>query len=155
MASGEVTIRGLTDFTKGAEWCKRRMIKGVGDGRPFTIEADYLEGEKYLIIDDVDQGIDPRASSYENIISTLGQWRERNGDEELRSGVYPTAPFAQLTYQLSSALWKSSQEGATIELASIAALRAFDAGFASAVPSFERYPNAGGRLPNDEVAGSS
>ena len=149
ITSGEMAIGGVTDFTRGAAWSKRRTIEGIGDGRPFVIEADYLEGSKYLVIDGVDQGIDPGASSYESIIATLGCWRESIGDEELRRGLYPNPAFAQLTYQLSSALWKSSREGRTIALDSVDALRAFDAGFASAVTGFARYPKAGETEPRD------
>ena len=141
---GGLEVKGITDFTRGAEWSKRRVIKGIGDGRPFVIEADYLEGAKYLIIDGVDQGVDPGASSYESIIATLGLWREGVGDGELRRGLYPNPAFAQLTYQLSSALWKSSHERRAVALASAAELRAFDAGFAAAVDGLARYP-AGGR----------
>ena len=76
-AIGGVRVEGLTDFKRGAPWAKRRVIRGVGDGRPFEIEASYLEGKKGLRIDGVDQPCDPSASSYESVLATIADWGRR------------------------------------------------------------------------------
>src|ERR1043166_3223375 len=129
---GQVAINGLTDFKRGAEWTKRRTVRGVADGRPFTVEVDYYEGSKYLKIDGQDQGCDPDGSSYEAILSTLEHWRRNVPVATLLRGVYPNPRLAWLAFQLSGILWKSSQEGTPIELTSLDALHKFESGFRAA-----------------------
>ena len=138
---GPASITGRTDFKKGAPFKKQRLIQGRADGRPFTIEVDYLEGHKYLIIDGVDQGCDAAASSYQQVIETFGRWCGEAEQEHLASGLYPHPGFAHLTYQLSSLIWKSSQVQEKLHLASQEALEQFDAGFANAIQDFPRYPS--------------
>jgi hypothetical protein len=129
LSLGSLTVHGLTDFTRGARWRKRRVLRGVGDGRPFVIEADYVEGKKGLKIDGTDQHWDPRASSYEAILSTIARWRASLPAEVLRTGPYPNVHLAWRAFQLSSLLWASSQRRTAIQLADLSALDAFEAGF--------------------------
>ncbi len=68
---GRLTVDGTTNFKRGAAWSKRRILRGRADGQPFIIEADYLEGSKYLRINGVDQRWEATSSSYEAILSTL------------------------------------------------------------------------------------
>lgn len=133
LALAGATIEGRTDFKRGAPWAKRRILRGTADGRPFVIEVDYLEGCKRLTIDGEEQAIDPAADSYAAVIETLGDWRAAASARELMTGLYPNPRFARLTYQLSSALWRSSRERKPIALASLEALQCFDAGFAAAI----------------------
>jgi predicted dehydrogenase len=136
---GATRLRGHTDFKSGAEWTKRRLIWGTADGRPVRIEAEYLEGHKRLVIDGVDQQFDPAADSYKQVLLTANRWKKEIGRRLLMTEVAPSPRFAQLTYQLSSVLWRSARDGTTIRLASMRELDEFDAGFREAIPRFPRY----------------
>lgn len=135
----QLSVAGRTDFKRGAPWTKRRVVRGVGDGEPFTIEAEFQEGRKQLVINGVDQRIDPAANSSVEVIQTFGRWRRDVPYEELMHGLYPNPRFAHATYQLSSALWRSSHDRRPLVFDSFAALQRFDAGFAAAVPGLARY----------------
>ena len=124
-----VTVDGHTNFKAGAAWSKRRVIEGSAAGGPFSIEADYLEGAKYLAFDGVDQGFDPDTDSYVETIRTLAAWHRHAEPRQLRHGLYPHCRFARLAYQLSSVLWRSSYDRQTIRLASQRDLEQFDAQF--------------------------
>ncbi|MEK6237016.1 MAG: hypothetical protein N2C14_20095 [Planctomycetales bacterium] len=139
---GETQVTGVTDFKANAPWSKRRVVEGVADGKPFTIDVDYLEGKKRLIINGEDQGCDPAADSYSQAISTSVRWFREIDKAELTHGVHPNPEFARLTYQLSGALWRSSQERGSVRLASMAELLGFDSGFAEARANLPRYPSA-------------
>ncbi|MCL4190471.1 MAG: hypothetical protein KJZ87_01905 [Thermoguttaceae bacterium] len=136
---GGATIKGRTDFKRGAPWTKRRVIRGSGDGRAFVIEAEYLEKHKYLAIDGVRQDFDPQADSYAAVIRALAAWCRDVPREELMHGLYPHPTFARWTYQLSSVLWRSSWERRLIALDSAEKLAEFDAGYASVLPKLRRY----------------
>jgi hypothetical protein len=114
-------------------------LRGHGDGRPFVIEANYLEGKKQLQINGVDQGWDATACSYEAILSAWARWRATVAPATLLRGVYPNPRLAWLAFQLSGALWRASHEGRRIELADLAAVHAFDNGFRLARPGLPRY----------------
>ncbi len=140
MALGPTRIQGRTDFTRGAPWAKTRVVRGRGDGRPFELAMDYLEGAKHLRIDGVEQDIDPEGSSYEGVLQTFDRWLAPGADNRLMSSTcYPNPAFARLTYQLSSLLWRSGHEATTLALQDADELLHFDAGFAAAVPAFGRY----------------
>ena len=136
---GKLQIEGRTDFKAGAEFAKRKIIRGRADGRPFTIEANTQEGKKYLRIDGVDQGFPVDDSSYRHGIATIGDWYRNVDHRRLMSGVYPNPSFARLTYQLSCLLWNSCHTGETIRLSSVDELVAFDTGFAETARRFPRY----------------
>jgi predicted dehydrogenase len=127
---GGVRVDGLTDFKRGAPWAKTRVIRGVGDGRPFEIEASYLEGKKALRIDGVDQPCDPLANSYESVLATLADWSRRFDRATLMNGLFPNPGFARLTYQLSAALWRSSRDREPLAFRDAEELESWDAGFA-------------------------
>lgn len=139
LSIGEIRVDGLTDFKAKSPWAKRRVISGIGDGRPFRIEVDYLEDEKRLVVDGEDQQCDPKASSYQQVITTVGRWHQEVPDASLMREVYPNPSFARVTYQLSSALWRSCRDRRELRFASLNDLLAFDAGFASARASFPIY----------------
>ncbi|MCL4178164.1 MAG: hypothetical protein KJ072_10545 [Verrucomicrobia bacterium] len=143
---GRLTVDGITNFKRGAAWSKRRILRGRADGQPFVLEADYLEGSKYLRINGVDQRWEATSSSYEAILSTLDQWRAEVPATTLLHGVYPNPRLAWLAFQLSGALWKSSHEQEPVKVAALAALKAFDSGFRLARPHLPRYA-APGREP--------
>jgi hypothetical protein len=103
------------------------------------MEADYLEGSKYLRINGVDQGWEAASNSYEAILSTLNQWRTGVPPTTLLRGVYPNPRLAWLAFQLSGVLWRSSHEQRQIDLADLAALKEFDSGFRTARPTLPRY----------------
>lgn len=146
-------VEGLTDFTRGAPWRKRRAIRGTVDGQPFVIEADYLEGAKYLRIDGVDQGWDPRSDSYGAILETLAGWRRTVSRSALLTGLYPNPRLAWRTFQLSGLLWRCSHEGRRLELPNLESLDAFDNGYAAARPGFARYPAAAGTNGGNDASG--
>jgi predicted dehydrogenase len=142
MTIGEVRVEGLTDFKSGAPWAKRRVIRGFGDGRPFEVEASYLEGEKSLRIDGEDQAVDPSASSYEGVLATLARWAVEFDRPRLMGGLFPNPGFARLSYQLSSALWRSCRDRSALAFRDAAELESFDAGFAAEVARLPRYATA-------------
>jgi len=148
---GDVQVDGRTDFKAGAPFAKTKTITGRAGGRPFVVEADYLEGAKRLAIDGRDMGFARDASGYEHILRTLAAWRQRVSPERLMRGVYPNPRFARLTYQISSVLWRSCWTGRPIALRSYDELLGFAADFAAAVPQFARYaapaPTAASRPP--------
>ena len=139
LALGPLTVEGVTNFKRGARWTKRRVLRGRGDGRPFVVEADYLEGKKQLRINGLDQGWNATACSYEAILSTWAFWRATVAPATLLRGVYPNPRLAWLAFQLSGALWHASHEGRRIELADLPAVHAFDSGFRAARPGLPRY----------------
>lgn len=136
---GGVAIEGITDFKRGAPWAKTRIIRGLGDGEPFEIDASYLEGSKHLRIDGVEQPCDPTSNSYEHVLATAWRWARDLGRDRLMGGLYPHPGFTRLTYQLSAALWRSCHDRAEIAFDSAEALLAWDARFAAEVPRFRRY----------------
>jgi len=129
LSLGGVQVDGRTDFKAGAEFTKRRVLRGRGDGEPFCIEAEYLEGRKRLVINGLDQSVDPRADSYQSVLQTFTRWRREIGREELMTGLYPNPALARITYQLSSVLWRASRDEAELRFADLDSLLGFDAGF--------------------------
>jgi len=139
LSVGNVQIEGRTDFKAGAEFTKRRVLCGSGDGQPFRIEAEYLEGAKQLMINGTDQRVDPPANSYESVLRTFTRWRRHVERDELMQGSYPNPAFARITYQLSSALWRASRDRSPVHLADLDDLLKFDAGFRETLPILPRY----------------
>ena len=139
---GEAVLRGCTNFRSGAPWEKSRVIRGTGDGRDFTIEADYLEGAKYLRIDGRDQGMDPDGSSYTGVLEAIGEWAAGDSAADLMTGLYPHPDFTRLTYQLSSLVWRSCYEGRCLRVSDAEDLVDFSARFAEAAAGFPRYGSA-------------
>jgi hypothetical protein len=136
---GGVEVHGHTNFKAGAQWTKRRVINGTVDARPFCIEAEYLEGHKRLVINGEDQGCDPAANSYEQVLLSAHAWQKGLARHRLMTGVYPNPSFARMTYQLSSVLWRSSYDGRQIRLRSAEELTDFDARFREEIPRLPRY----------------
>ena len=136
---GRVQIEGRTDFKAGAEFTKRRVLRGSGDGQPFCIEAEYLEGRKRLSINGIEQTVDPRANSYESVLQTFTRWRREFSREELLEGIYPNPAFARITYQLSSALWRASRDRSGLRFANLDELLGFDAGYRESLGTMPRY----------------
>jgi len=139
LSVGNVQIEGRTDFKAGAEFTKRRVLCGRGDGHPFRIEAEYLEGAKQLIVNGTDQGADPRANSYESVLRAFTRWHRHVGRDELMQGIYPNPAFARITYQLSSALWRASLGRSPVHLAGLDDLLNFDASFRETLPMLPKY----------------
>jgi hypothetical protein len=139
LALGRVRIEGRTDFKAGAEFTKRRILRGSGDGQPLCIEADYFEGRKRLSINGIEQTVEPRANSYESVLQTFTLWRGQSSREDLLDGIYPNPAFARITYQLSGALWRASRARAGLRLANLDALLAFDAGYRESLGTSLRY----------------
>jgi hypothetical protein len=127
---GGVPVEGLTDFTRGAPWVKRRVVRGVGDGVAFEIEASYLEGRKRLRIDGSDQPWDPGANSYEAVLATLARWVRVHDRDRLMTGLFPNPGFAHATYRLSAALWRSCRADQEVSFRTADELLSWDPGFA-------------------------
>jgi hypothetical protein len=136
---GQTEVRGLTDFKRHASWSKRREIRGTADGRPFMIVADYLEGQKLLMINGQTCEDVMRTNSYVEVIRSIGRMCQESSVADLMQGIYPNPSFARVTYQLSSVLWHSSWRQQSARLASLDDLLQFDAGFAEAQKQFARY----------------
>ena len=139
MTLGSVKVSGRTDFKRGAPWAKRRTIMGRVDGNPFTIEADYLEGRKSLLINGKRHDDVVDTNSYAEVIKRYDVWCQNVPVHELMQGLYPNPAFARVAYQLSSAMWRSSWKKAAVQLSSLTDLLAFDAGFDDARSGFARY----------------
>jgi predicted dehydrogenase len=139
MRLGETSVIGHTDFKRGAPFRKERIIRGIGDGEPFEILVDYLENAKYLVINAEDQRFPPWGNSYTAVLEGIERMRREVSPEDLMTGVYPNAGFAQYTFQLSSALWRASRDGVELMFSDAGSLLAFDAGFADEMDQFERY----------------
>jgi hypothetical protein len=129
MDIGRVRVTGRTDFKRGAPWSKRRIIRGVADGEPFELDLNFLEGEKELTINGTVHEDVLDTDSYAEVIKTCAVWKRSVPAETLMTGLYPNAAFARATYQLSSMLWRSSQDERTIRLPSYDAVLNFDAAF--------------------------
>ncbi len=139
---GGVKVHLHTNFKTGAEFTKRRLIKGRANGKPFVIEADYLEGNKYLLINGEDQDIDPESDSYVGVIRQLWHWRQNVDKEALMAGVYPNARFAKCTYLLSAMLWDSCRHGETVSVDDLDHFLAYRPSFPAELPDLERYASA-------------
>lgn len=113
---GDIRVEGLTDFKRGAVWEKRRIVRGVGDGRPFTIDVSYLEGKKHFRVDGAAATCDPAADSYGHVLAACARWRSRLNRDEILAGPFPNPRFAYATYRLSSALWESCRRGREVEI---------------------------------------
>ncbi|RUL87858.1 P-loop NTPase family protein [Tautonia sociabilis] len=129
MFLGGVRVEGSTNFKRHAEWAKRRLIRGVGDGEPFEIDVSFLEGKKDFRINGRDQPCDPAASSYQHVLETATRWSRQFDRSQLMGGLFPNPAFTLLTYQLSAALWRSCREREAIAIESADRLRSWDAGF--------------------------
>ncbi len=105
-----VSIQGCTDFKRNAEWAKRRIVRGLGDGKPFELDLSYLEGQKHYRINGADQACDPTGNSYEHVLVNATRWARQFDRDQLMTGLFPNPSFTQITYQLSSALWRSCQD---------------------------------------------
>jgi predicted dehydrogenase len=132
-------VSAITDFKRHAPWSKRRIVRGLADGQPFEIEAEYLEGKQQLVMNGVDQRVDPQANSYIQVLGQYSHWRRNLNYEQLLTGIYPNPRFAQVTYQLSSALWRASYDRRPLQFNSFQSLLGFDSGFAEKIPKMERY----------------
>lgn len=136
---GSLSVEGQTDFKAGADTTKQRILSGMADGKPLQIEVDYQEGQKRLVINGMDRTIDPAANSYDNVLRTMTHWRRSEARQHLMNDVYPNPRFAQITYQLSSVLWRACHDKSTIQLASLDDLLSFDAAFRQTQPNLPRY----------------
>jgi predicted dehydrogenase len=112
---GTTTVGFHTNFKARAPWSKRRVIRGIGDGKPFFIEADYLEGAKYLRINGEDQGFAATLDSYATVIRQIASWRATLSNTTLMSGMYPNAPLAGFAYFLSHFLWECCSRNSPVE----------------------------------------
>jgi predicted dehydrogenase len=142
LSIGSLAVTGRTDFKRGAEWAKRRIIRGRGDARSFVIEADFLERGKRLVIDGAEQLDVVETNSYEEVLKTIGSWRSEVDRDRLLQSAFPHPRFARLAYQLSSALWRSSYERTSLAFRSLDDLVAFDARYATAQATFPTYRDA-------------
>jgi predicted dehydrogenase len=140
MRIGRTSVIGHTDFKRNASWRKERIIRGVGDGQPFEIQVDFLEGAKYLSINQQDQAVKPWSSSYVAVLDGYRRLAEDVPADQLMQAVYPNAAFARYTYQLSSVLWRACREGEEIGISGAEELLRFDARFAEEVPRLGTYP---------------
>ncbi|MCC6490090.1 MAG: hypothetical protein IT364_21570 [Candidatus Hydrogenedentes bacterium] len=117
---GMLTLDGTkaqlsTNFKAGAPWTKRQRIRGVGDGTPFLIEAEFLEGAKYLRINGEALPIPPETDSYQNVIRQLWAWHTEIPANQRAAGLYPNARLARCTFLLSCMLWESCAKRIAVE----------------------------------------
>jgi len=136
---GDLRVIGHTDFKRNAPFRKERIIRGVGDGKPFEIQVDYLEGAKYLMINGEDQSCPPWASSYTAVLNGFRELSSTVPRSSLMAGVFPNPAFAWHTYQLSSLVWRASYDGVEKSVDSATELLSFEGGFAGEVSRFPTY----------------
>jgi hypothetical protein len=104
-----------------------------------VIVADYLEGQKLLMINGQTCEDVMHTNSYVEVIRSIGKMCQESSVADLMREIYPNPSFARVTYQLSSVLWHSSWRQQSARLASLRDLLQFDAGFAEAQKQFARY----------------
>ena len=136
---GRTAIEGCTNFLRGAPWAKRRVLRGVGDGQPFVIDADFLENDKRLLINGLSHPDAANTNSYAEVIKTCGHYGRTVDPTMLRRGLFPHPDFTRLTYQLSSILWRSCHDRRRMELGSTAEVLDFNADFAAISRELPRY----------------
>ncbi len=124
---GNSVVRLLTDFTAKAPRSKRRTVHGVGDGNPFVIEAEYLEGHKFLAIDGKDIGFAQDANVYQAVIRQGWQWYRHPNLAE--ASLYLTPSFAHRSYLLSAMLWDACHLGGPRSVDSLEAFWNYTPGF--------------------------
>ena len=107
LSFGTMTVHIDTNFKRGAPFTKQRRIRGRGDGKPFEIIAEYLEGHKWLRINGVQQPVAEDSNSYACVLKQLWKWRTGNDQEELNCGVFPNARLARDAYFVSALLWNA------------------------------------------------
>lgn len=127
--SGELTfgptaVHLETNFSQGAPFTKRRRILGVGDGNPFEITAEYLEGHKWLCINGQEQAVAENSNSYACVLKQLWEWRGSLGQAELNRGLYPNARLAHDAYLISALLWNACYLGHPVSVSSLEEARA-------------------------------
>lgn len=131
---GGVSVVGDTNFRRGAPWAKRRVIRGTTSGRPFEIEASYLEGDKWLKVNGEPVAFDPGSCSYENVLRTFTRWSRAQDRRTLLTGLFPHPRFTRMTSRLSSALWRASYDRGPLHFPSAEVLEGWDAGYADEHP---------------------
>ena len=124
---GDSKLHLFTDFTTGAPRTKRRTIRGMGDGKPFVIDAEYLEGHKFLVIDGKDIGFAQNANVYQSVIRQGWQWFLHPGVDD--AALHPTPAFAHRTYLLSAMLWDACHLGGPRSANSLGAFMNYRPGF--------------------------
>jgi predicted dehydrogenase len=127
LSFGDSKVRLVTDFTTGAPRTKRRTVRGVGDGKPFIIEAEYLEGHKFLAINGKDIGFAQDANVYQAVIRQGWQWFLHPGLDD--ADLHPTPAFAHMTYLLSAMLWDACHLGGPRRVDSLNSFRSYQPGF--------------------------
>ncbi len=139
MALGKAKAHFYTDFKAGAPFQKTKILEGMADNTPFRIEANYLEGAKYLRINSEDQGFAPDSNTYQAIIRQLWRWRNRLQWETFTHGLYPNMAFARWTYLLSAALWDACHSHQTVLIPGKNALLSYAPSFPAAVRKLPAY----------------
>jgi predicted dehydrogenase len=131
MRLGDLDAHIDTNFKSGAALTKRRVLKGVGDGKPFVIEAEYLEGKKFLRINGKDLEMHSNDSTCGHVIRRGWAWHALLTDQDYTSSTqYPTSLFAWYTYLLSSMLWDSCQDAKPVTIDDKHALLYYNPGYA-------------------------
>jgi len=136
---GPTCVEGHTNFRHGAEWTKRRILRGVADGFPWMIDIEFLEGEKRLSINGQPQDHVAGTNSYAEVIRLGSAWHASLRGCDLMAGLYPNPAFARVTYQLSSLLWWCSWHQRPVTCDSYDALLNFDAGYSGAMVTMPGY----------------
>lgn len=124
---GDTRVHLVTDFTTGAPRTKRRTLRGVGDGAPFVIEAEYLEGHKFLAIDGKDIGFSQDANVYQSVIRQGWQWFLHPTLDD--AALHPTPAFAHRTYMLSAMLWDACHLGGPRRVSNLQEFMGYSPGF--------------------------
>ena len=119
---GEIAVTLYTDFKRGAPWQKTKIINGIGDGTPFCIEAEYLEGAKVLAINGVDQGFAPDSDSCEHVLAGIWRMVHTTAVADDQKNIYPDVAIARWVYVLSAILHQSCATGKPVQIPCLAAL---------------------------------
>jgi predicted dehydrogenase len=124
---GDCLVHLTTDFTADAPRTKRRTVRGVGDGKPFVIEAEYLEGHKFLAIDGKDVGFAQDANVYQAVIRQGWRWYQHPDLDD--AALHPTPGFAHRSYLLSAMLWDACHLGKPRQVSNLQEFMGYTPGF--------------------------
>jgi len=136
---GSTTVHLDTNFKRGAPFTKQRRILGRGDGKPFEITAEYLEGHKWLCINGIQQPGAENSNSYACVLRQLWEWRIRKSQEELNDGIFPNARLAHDAYLVSALLWNACRLERTVAACSLDEARSLATLYRRELDSLPRY----------------
>ena len=103
---GECTVDFLTNFKRGAEKTKRKIMLGHNAYHSIDIEVNDQLGQEYLRINGAEHQPKGEQDQYKSVI--LGSWQMHQEMMQGKRAVRPDARFAWLAFGLCGAIFMSS-----------------------------------------------